>query len=138
MILYEYDDDGWLIGWHEDAVRPQSTDVPPPYGPRSRWNGTAWISDDSRERAIAQADIARAVDAVVQRRLDAHARTWGYASIEAAMSWMTSTVPQFAAEAAALRDWRDATWAEVVRAQATVASQGELIARLPPPPARPT
>jgi hypothetical protein len=75
--------------------------------------------------------------AVVQTRLDTQARAWGYDSILSAVSYLHSSVPQFAAEAATLRDWRDATWATVASAQSTVSSQSELIAMLPVHPARP-
>lgn len=51
MKFYEYDINGWLIGWHEDATRPSSTTVAPDGVPprRARWNGSAWIEDATRE-----------------------------------------------------------------------------------------
>lgn len=46
-IYYEYDKDGWLIGWHRDPNRPFSTAVPPKNIPpnEARWNGEAWVRD---------------------------------------------------------------------------------------------
>jgi hypothetical protein len=51
--FYEYDAQGWLIGWHEDAGRPSSTpiDFRPIPPAQARWNGTAWISDPSQAQA---------------------------------------------------------------------------------------
>lgn len=54
---YEYDAQGWLVGWHEDAARPNSTAVEPVgiLPRRARWDGSAWVSDASRETADAEA-----------------------------------------------------------------------------------
>ena len=52
-------------------------------------------------------------------------------------SYATSKVPRFAAEAQIGVDWRDATWAAVMRYETTVASLAELIDLLPPVPTRP-
>lgn len=57
MKYYEYDARGWLIGWHEDATRPGSTPIAPIMRPsRARWNGSAWIADQSREDAQVAAE----------------------------------------------------------------------------------
>lgn len=64
MIFHEYDNNGWLVGWHEDAARASSTTVAPAVPPsRARWDGTTWIDDGTRE---AQAAAATAV--VVAKR----------------------------------------------------------------------
>jgi hypothetical protein len=51
MRLYEYDSQGFLVGWHEDANRPSSTTISPVgiLGSRAKWNGAAWVEDTSRE-----------------------------------------------------------------------------------------
>lgn len=46
----------------------------------------------------------------IQGMLDAKAQERGYDSIASAVSYVTSGSPTWAAEAAALRDWRDAVW----------------------------
>ena len=49
--------------------------------------------------------------AAVQQALDKGALAWGYDSIVSAASYSSSSNPQYAADAKALIDWRDATWA---------------------------
>jgi hypothetical protein len=50
MKYYEYDTEGWLIGWHEDANRPNSTSIEPTVSPAfARWNGSAWLEDSSMQ-----------------------------------------------------------------------------------------
>jgi hypothetical protein len=76
--------------------------------------------------------------AQVQARLDAHAQSWGYDSALSACSYAGSKKARFRAEAQAIMDWRDDTWAAVDANQNTVTSAEELLALLPAPPARPT
>ncbi len=61
MIFYDYDAQGFYVGWYEGAPRPNSTGVEPAgIQPRyARWNGTAWVSDTSREVAEAAAELQR-------------------------------------------------------------------------------
>ena len=44
MKYYEYDSEGFLLGWHEDPNRPNSTTLEPVGIPprRAKWNGVAW------------------------------------------------------------------------------------------------
>lgn len=42
--------------------------------------------------------------------LNSGAKSWGYDSILSAVSYVTSTIPQYKAEGQALSDWRDAVW----------------------------
>jgi hypothetical protein len=67
VVLYEYDDDGWLVGTHSDAARKCSTTTAPDgiASGRARWNGAGWISDASRETQEAAAKTAEA-DRVAQ------------------------------------------------------------------------
>lgn len=71
MRLYEYDSNGWLTGWHEDADRPNSTATAPDgIAPRrARWNGSAWTEDASRETqeaADATAEKTRLQNAITK------------------------------------------------------------------------
>lgn len=74
MIYYEYDANGWLIGWHEDAIRPRSTplDFRPTPPRRARFVGGAWTDDPGQE----QADAAVANAAEAERTLRAQAITF--------------------------------------------------------------
>lgn len=140
-ILYEYHPlTGFLIGWHEDATRPNSTDVPygliPPN--RARWDGAKWVDDSSAGQAEAQAARLAAGVAAVQARLDAQAQAWGYDSIFTACTYAEEpSVPRFQAEGRALRAWRSATWAAANAAAATAQTVEELLAALPVAPTRP-
>ena len=52
MKFYEYDAEGWLIGWYEaETPRPNSTQILPlsPVS-QSRWVNGAWTLDPSREQ----------------------------------------------------------------------------------------
>lgn len=66
--------------------------------------------------ATAAADYSTAIQAM----LDAKARERGYDSIASAVSYVTSTVPAWAAEALVLRDWRDAVWSHALAELAAV------------------
>lgn len=50
------------------------------------------------------------INAAVQKSLDEGAAKWGYNSIVSAATYATSTNPQYAADAAALIQWRDDVW----------------------------
>lgn len=56
----------------------------------------------------------------IQAMLDAKARERGYDSLASAVSYVTSTVPAWAAEALVLRDWRDAVWSYALAEMAAV------------------
>ncbi len=76
--------------------------------------------------------------AAVQGHLDATARAKGYDSALSCVTYINSTVPQYKAEATAMRDWRDAVWlrcyevlAEVQAGARAVPTEAQLIALLP-------
>jgi hypothetical protein len=80
-----------------------------------------------------------ALAAAVQTHLDTTARARGYDSALSCVSYLGSTVSAFAADAIAMRDWRDAVWllceetlAEVQAGQRPVPTEQELLATLPP------
>ncbi len=61
MKFYDYNAQGFLVGWYEaPAPRPNSTTVE--YSPippnRARWNGSAWTNDPAQEQAQAAAEAA--------------------------------------------------------------------------------
>lgn len=139
MIYYEYDASGWLIGWHEDAQRPNSTSISyapiPPH--RARFVVDVWVDDPEREQSEARAAAMASAVAAVQARLDTVAQSWGYDSIFTACTYADEpAVPQFQAEGQSLRAWRSTTWAACY-ANTSAASIEELFAALPPPPDRP-
>lgn len=85
-----------------------------------------------------------ALDAAVQRRLDAQAIAWGYASLDRAATYAASTVAKWRTEAQALIAWRDATWQAAYTVQQAVLAnarpiptEAQLMAELPAAPVRP-
>lgn len=52
MKYYEYDNDGWLVGWYEaETPRPNSTQIPPLFpASQSRWVNGAWTINPTREQ----------------------------------------------------------------------------------------
>lgn len=74
-----------------------------------------------------------------QENLDTVARSWGYNSIVAAISYTSSTNPQYKADADALNAWRDSYWAEAytIEAGTLPATAEAFVAMLPAAPAKP-
>jgi hypothetical protein len=68
----------------------------------------------AEDRAAAERAIAAEIDA----RIEAQARVLGYNSAAHLAGYATSTVPEWAAEAAAFVAWRDQVWVAVFRARA--------------------
>ena len=69
------------------------------------------------------------------------AHQWGYDDIVSAVSYLTSTNPQYVAEAKALLAWRDKVWAWAIPALTKVIpgeTAGQFLADMPSPPTRPT
>ena len=69
------------------------------------------------------------------------AQKWGYDDIISAISYLTSTVPQYVAEAKVLNAWRDQVWAWAIPALANVTpgeTVGQFLADMPAQPVRPT
>lgn len=57
------------------------------------------------------ADIIKTrINLLIQDTMDNLANSWGYFSITSAVSYVSSTEPQYAADAAALNIWRDQVW----------------------------
>ena len=112
-----------------------------PADPRNRdyaeyldWLAAGNVPDPYTPLQPTQATLA----AAVQGHLDATARAKGYDSALSCVTYINSTVPQYKAEATAMRDWRDAVWlrcyevlAEVQAGTHPVPTEAELIALLP-------
>lgn len=129
--LYFLTDDDIAAGWLDN--------LPP---------GLVQIADDEAEqlRAPTPADLQSDVAAAVSARLDALARSWRYTSYISARSYRDDPNPRFAAEAAALIAHGSACWTVLDDLEAAVlagtaqmpATVDEVLALLPPEPARPT
>jgi hypothetical protein len=68
------------------------------------------------------------------------AKQWGYDDIVSAISYLTSTVPQYTAEAKALNQWRDEVWAWAIPALKNAnagETAGQFLATMPELPPRP-
>jgi hypothetical protein len=110
------DDAGLLGSW---------TRSPPPSlqeGEFARWiGGGAWeVVSALMLMAEAGERLKTAIVTATEAQLNAFAATRGYDSILSASTYATSTVPQFAAEAAYCVGLRDATWATLYQMLAEV------------------
>lgn len=93
----------------------------------------------------AQSNMQEACLNAVQDQLDFVARSWQYLSILSAVTYATSTVPKFKAEAEALIAWRDAVWTAAYETIAAIqagtaqlpTSPSAFVATLPVAPTRP-
>jgi len=68
------------------------------------------------------------------------AQSWGYDSIESAVSYVTSSNAQYVKEAQAMSKWRDQVWAWAIPALASVqpnTTVGAFLATIPAVPAKP-
>lgn len=138
MVYHEYDADGWLIGWHEDADRPRSTTADPSPIPAdcAIWANGAWAHDRSRRDARTLANARGSGVDAVQAHLDATSQAWGYDDIFTAVTYADEPEdPQFQAEGRALRKWRSKVWRACYASTATTVDG--LLADLPPVPANP-
>ena len=81
----------------------------------ARWSGSAWVIEalpaPPQPDPPTEAEIIAAFTAAIQLRLDTFARTRSYDGILSACTYVTSSVPKFASEAAYCVGARDATWA---------------------------
>ena len=68
------------------------------------------------------------------------AQSWGYDSIESAVSYVTSSNAQYVKEAQAMSRWRDSVWSWAIPALASVqpnTTVGAFLATMPAVPAKP-
>lgn len=86
------------------AVSYTTQDVAPP---QPAW----WVEPQPPVASVDPALMLRTVQEAIQSMLDAAAQARGFDSIFTAATYIGSAVPKFAADAQALRDWRDLCWA---------------------------
>ena len=99
----------------------------------------AWVAEgNTPDPYIPPQPTQETLSAAVQAHLDATARARTYDSALSCVSYIDSTVTTYRAEAAAMRDWRDAVWlrcyellAEVQAGTRPIPTESELIALLP-------
>lgn len=80
------------------------------------------------------------LSSAIQQSLNTSATTWGYDNIVSGCSYANSTNAQYAADAAALIQWRDSVWEWANAAFETVApgtTPNEFLHNMPPFPAKP-
>jgi hypothetical protein len=124
MIFYEYDTDGWLVGWHLDPARPRSTstDYAPIPPARARWvESIGWTEDVAREAAeLVAPRLARAWSAA-----DAHAQAGMDANSRTSLLWLAvdPSCPAWRRERIlAVQAWWAATWAHYATVKARIAA----------------
>lgn len=95
---------------------------------------TEFLAVRAAAQVTTEADYARAI----QAHIDATAQARGYNDGDSCIGHLVSTVPAWAAEAAAFNAWRDAVWlyafaqlAAVEAQQRSQPSVAELVAELP-------
>lgn len=121
-----------LPGWHVAAAF-RAPAAPPEAWAALEIDPPAGMPVLGRAAAPGLADY----EAAIQAHIDATAGERGYASGVSCASYVASTVPAFAAEAAAFIAWRDAVWISVhaqlaaVQSGAPAPSVRGLIAALP-------
>lgn len=97
-----------------DGVQVAPFDYPPDDGEKAYQDWLIAGNDPTPYIApvvVNPAALEAAIGAAVQALLDAQAQALGYDSMLSAVTYFGSTVPQFAADAARLKPWRDACWA---------------------------
>ena len=138
-------------GWWKTATNGEiaalgfnALPAPPDYDPSKEhppeWESDAWVIREltDEERAARHNQELRAYADAVQARLDAKAKELRYDSIHTAATYAGDSDPQFAAEGAALRDWRSDVWrtiygvlAEVEAGTREKPSVDELVGMMP-------
>jgi len=94
----------------------------------------SWPPAETQEQAQER------LSAVLGSAINEGANSWGYDNITSAVSYVTSSNPQYVAEAEALTKWRDDVWAWAIPALATATpgeTAGEFLADMPDMPPRP-
>lgn len=114
---------------------------------------TSWRAINSADEALPSESVSDAPPAssladyiadmtvAIQAWLDSTARQNGYDSCASCVGYESSSVPQYAADASAMRKWRDAVWPAAYAIQTAQAASppdplptaAQLIAQLPQP-----
>lgn len=133
VIGIAYDEEGEALpGWHVNAVWDaapgalEAVEIAPAEAPRW-WAGVPPVPPEPGPPTLPE--LVAAVDDFVE----CVARSMGYNGAAHCAGYVSSTVPQWAAEAAAFIAWRDAVWltAYALDPLAMPASVAELVALLP-------
>lgn len=109
------------------------------------WNDyEAWVAEGNTPTPLASPTLEEAASSLmadVQAWLDTTAQGNGYDSLASCISYLSSAVTQYAADAAAALAWRDAVWPDCFQKQqdaitnppATIPTSAQVIATLPQP-----
>ena len=100
-------EDGREIVIQELGPLPDNVTTEPRPSPFHRWQDGQWVEDTE----AAQQALLYQFEAAIQAHIDATARQRTYRNGDACATYVSSTNPQWAAEAAAFVAWRDAVWA---------------------------
>jgi hypothetical protein len=133
------------------AVTPaeEGAELPAGYELMSEEDFVAWRDAELAEGWVAAplfnlTGLVSEVKGLVQASLDALAVSWGYDSVISCASYAASTIPQYAAEAASIIEWRDTLWSACYAAldafdpeMSDPPTAGEFVETLPSAPARP-
>jgi hypothetical protein len=133
-MRYFRDHSGAVSGFDE-TVKSQL-----PYIQRAINSGATEITG-SWPPAETQEQTQARLSATLTSAINDGAKEWGYDDIVSAVSYVTSTNPQYVAEAKALTKWRDDVWAWAIPALASATpgeTAGQFLANMPLLPARPT
>lgn len=128
MIVYQTDSNGVFVGLAEadpSPLEPGEWLIPggcvtvppptPPVGSVAVWMGGEWSvvpAEVSQFAASAQTpeEIVALYSRAVDERVEAHARSLGYNGAAHLASYVTSSVPDWSAEAQSFVGWRDQVW----------------------------
>ena len=103
----------------------------------NKWKEVTGSYPPSETKAQAQTRLSPSITSAINDT----AHQWGYDDIVSAISYITSTNPQYVAEAQALLKWRDQVWAWATTALNKVIpgeTAGQFLADMPNPPSKPT
>lgn len=96
------------------------------------------VTTAEQKRAAERARIETEYSAAIQAHMDAFARSHKYDSIHTGATYAGDPDPKFAAEGAAMRDWRSAVWVysaaelnKVLTGQRPRPTVDEILAELP-------
>ena len=82
-----------------------------------------------------------AISARIQNTIDTLAKSWGYDNIVSAISYLSSSNKQYAADATALNTWRDAVWTWAFQNFPSITAGQDVnafLANIPAAPSKPT
>lgn len=109
----------WLIPAGCVEVAPPA----PQAGKVARWRNGRWdMATPPSGPVFTPVDPVEAFRVSIDAHVTAAARSWGYNSAESLASYAASTIPEWAAEAQAFIEWRDAVWSQSLAALAEISA----------------